>query len=528
MKLSQIKNTFANLSAQDRQALAEWAEEKARLMRADPLNHGFTPHPGQLEVHSSKSKEVLLVAANRFGKSVTGMREALWRATGTHPYKKVRPHEVIWCGFVDYGFYNKVTKRLFREWCPKDSLIAFHEAEKWAEIRRSDGGVCSIYFLSYEMGRESWQGGKVDFVWLDEELPEDIFREAYARVIDARGDLLLTQTPVSGLGWAYDEIYLPARAGVRKTHIVQGALAERDPDREYEVGESLVPHLDREQIVRFASIIRNPDERAIRIFGEFRGRSGGVYQYKPEIHLVRGFKVPHHFEVWGGVDPGYHGFAAVLLAMDPLGKAAVVGEYFSQKEPHTVRIEALWKLCQETLPLEEDDFVVFYCDTANPQDIQELNIWANQSGTRMVFTALGQGLKARTAGIQRVQEYLDPRPGRTPPPWVVREMENPTESEPMLYLSSSLGSRWQEEEAGFDTSRLIWELQRYTWKRRRRGGEPTDADEDSAGGAHMLAALRYAMMARLSAPEAPEEDTHATRIARHIERVEKQFLENRE
>jgi phage terminase large subunit-like protein len=524
--LSSIRNVATELKPESLKAMAEWVGERERFLREDPLNYGFAPHPAQLQVHQSTKNEVLVIGANRSGKSTLAMREVLWRATMTHPYKEVRPCEVIWCGFVDFGFYNKVTKRLFDEWVPKNYLIQFHETEKWAKLKRKDGGTCVIFFLSYESGRMSWQGGAVDFIWLDEELPLEIYQEASARLVDRRGQMLLTQTPVSGIGWIYDTIYLPAMTDTRKqTQIVHMPLAKRDPSQPYEIGEIMVPHMDREQVVRMAlTTCRDDDERAIRIFGEFRGRTGGVYKiYDPDVHLIPAFRVPEHFVVWGGVDPGYHGFAAVCFAQSPMGRIFVPLEFYSQQESHTARVTALWQALKDTFRIPDDDWFVFYCDTANPQDIMELNVWSQKAGARMVFTSLDHGLKAREAGIQRVQEYLQPLAGRTTPHEVKRP--TPPKGEPMLYFFDSLNSNWVEGEEAVATSRLLWEVQRYSWRRARRNeAHPTDADEKSAGGAHMLAALRYGIMARLAAPDQPEGDGPRARwdpyVREHMERLE--------
>jgi phage terminase large subunit-like protein len=525
--LDGLQNSAAGASREAQAAMAQWVAEREALVKKNPLQYGLPPHSGQLKVHRSTSQEVLLIAANRWGKSTAGMREVLWRATGTHPYKRTRPHSVIWVGFKDYGFYNKTTKRVFDEWCPQDLLIQFHESEKWATFRRKDGGTCTIYFLSYESGRESWQGGKVDFCWLDEELPQDVYTEASTRLIDSGGDMLLTFTPVSGLGWAYDEIYLPALSGVRDTHIVQGALAEKDDSKPYGIGEILVPHMTYEKVLRFARIIKDPDERDIRIFGLFRGRSGGVYKmFDSATHVIPAFKIPRYFEAWGGVDPGYHGFAATLMAMDPTGRLYVTGEYFSQKENHTARAKDLWELILSIYPLEDDDYFVFYCDTANPQDILELNIWAQKAKARMVFTSLDQGLKAIAAGIQRVQEYLTPAPNRATP--TVVDRPRPKDGEPMLYFFETLKSSWQTEEVGHETSRLIWEIQRFLWARKRKGTQKDGADESTAGGAHALASLRYAVMSRVGAPAEPEAGASLTEAERHVEELERRLLKQNE
>jgi phage terminase large subunit-like protein len=525
--LTRVQNVAGSLAEEDRKALAGWMKEREKALRDDPLNYGYPPHSAQLRVHQSTANEVLVVGANRSGKSTGSMREVLWRATMTHPYKRVRPCEMIWCGFVDFSFYLKVTKRLFDEWMPKQYLIQFHESEKWAKVKRRDGGVCTIYFMSYESGRATWQGGAVDYMWLDEECPQEIYHEATARLVDRRGGMLLSQTPLGGLSWLYDEIYLPAITGTRQnTDVIVMPLARRDPDMPLEVGEILVPHLDREQVMRLARAARDADERAIRIFGEFRGRSGGVYKtFDPQVHVVPPFKVPHYFTCWGGVDPGYHGFAAVCMAMSPQGQIYVPLEFFSQQESHTERSKALWQKIQETFTLNENDYFVFYCDTANPQDILELNTWSMQVGARMVFTSLDQGLKAREAGIQRVQEFLHPLPDRTTPKEVKRP--RPDAGEPMLYFMDNLNSTWTEAEDEVTTSRLLWEIQRYVWRRlRRNDSHPSDADEKSAGGAHALAALRYGIMARTGPPgEVPRQDPRADwdpRVRQHMETRERE------
>lgn len=482
---------------------------------ADPLNYGQRPHVFQELMHMSPAKLTLFVAANRLGKSVGGMREVLWRATGTHPYRPFKPIEMIWCGFPSYPFFRETTRPHFTALCPKDRLIQFHETEYWAKIRREDGGVCTIFFKPYEQGRDKWQGAAVDFMWLDEEPPEEIFREGLARLIDKNGDMLLTFTPVSGMGWLYDRLYLPGVAEwtkpveERDINVIQAGLATRDPEREFEVGEPLVPHLTREQIVRFASGIPDPDERSIRVFGEFKARSGLVYkQFRPEIHLVPAFDIPRHWEVWAGVDPGYHGFAVVFFAQGPDGRTYVVDEFFSQQEPTSVRAAAVWEKARSIRDrFGPGDHLSVYVDTEDPQLVRELNIWASEHRHPLSFASLQHGKKARLAGITRIQELLMPRNIPTPPQV---QRPRPKEGEPLLYFFDSLYSTWREGEETIEGSRLVWELSRYLWKRPPRNKPsappPDDADEHSAGGAHALAALRYGIMARVGAPEEYHED----------------------
>lgn len=540
--LSEVPNVAAHLPPEELKRLARVQRTREKSSKEDPLNSGFPPHVGQLKIHQSTSQEILLVAGNRFGKSTCGMREALWRATGTHPYKQIRPHHSIWCGFPDYNFFLRTTQRLFRRWVPRKYLIQYNRTEKWAVFRRADGGLCELFFVSYEVGREGWQGGAVDFMWLDEECPYEIYEEATARLIDSSGDMLISETPISGLGWTYDTIYVPFLSGSTRVEVVEGALAEYLPECEcghlpeqhgrdqhcsvegcacqklrqvweLGVGRSLVPHLSREQILRFARSIKDPLMRLIRIFGKYKGRSGGVFpMFDPRTHVVPAFKVPSYYERWGGVDPGFNGFAAVFGAQDPYGRTYIVGEYFSQHESTAQRAQEVWAMVKEIYGIreeDEEDWFVFYVDTEDPQTVLELNIWAQSNGTRLAFVALDQGLKARKAGIGRMIEHFMPDPKLPTPVAVMRKPDvpaRPVGGEPRLYLFDTLRSTWLMGDEALDVSRLVWEINRARWKKVPEGSRKEDLDDASAGGAHMLSATRYFVMARLSAPEEPEEE----------------------
>lgn len=534
LDLSNMPDVSATLDDSQRRIVEEHVRDELRRMREDPLRYGVPPHVGQEEMHCAEGQHTLLISANRWGKSWALMREALWRATHTHPYRRLRPHNVIWLGFPDFPFYLKVTKRIFDAWCPKKYLLQFHESEKWAKFRRSDGGECTIFFLSYDSGREKWQGGAVDFVGLDEEHPEDIYNEATARLIDTRGHMLQTLTPVSGMGWIYDRVYLPALRKEKPIQLVQGALAEYDDSKPLGVGEILVPHLDYDQVMRFANEIPDEDERAIRIFGQFRARSGLVYkQYRQDIHRVPAFEIPRHWYVWGAVDPGYHGFAVTVYAQSPAGRVYVIAEFYSQEEVTSKRFAAVQALYESIWPPEEGTdpgTIVFFVDTEDPQLVLEMNTQAAKEEVSLAFASLDQGLKAVKAGLLRVQQMLQPKKTlRTP-----AEVDRPRagDGEPVLYFFDTLASTWRDgETAHTNTSRLLWELSRYLWKKPKQQGQTQtdEPDKNSAGGAHMLDTLRYGVMARMGAPEPLKEEKYAAAgedawVWEHLDELEAEML----
>jgi len=66
-------------------------------------------------------------------------------------------------------------------------------------IRHVSGGASTIGFKSYDQGREKWQSETLDYAWLDEEPPADIYIEALTRTNATGGMLWMTFTPMLGM-----------------------------------------------------------------------------------------------------------------------------------------------------------------------------------------------------------------------------------------------------------------------------------------------------------------------------------------
>ena len=70
---------------------------------------------------------------------------------------------------------------------PHDALLehvparGIHDAVDHIKVRHITGGTSLAYFKSYEKGREKWQGESLDFVWFDEEPPQDVYLEGLTR-----------------------------------------------------------------------------------------------------------------------------------------------------------------------------------------------------------------------------------------------------------------------------------------------------------------------------------------------------------
>lgn len=507
--------------------VGRYLQAEIARMRRDPLNNSYPLHSQQRQFVARTGRRAIVLAANQIGKTEGEMRDVLHCARGEHPYRKLPPQSTLWIGCPDYPTYVRVQRPAFDKWCPAEWIIGeFHETDKYVDIKRADGGVCKIFFLSYDMPRSKWQGAAVDGIWLDEEPPEDIFNECQARLVTTRGWFILTFTPVEGIGWWYDRIWIPALLGQNGWQPFTAGMAEYDPDNaaECNVGRVLVPHLTREWVIDFAKQYPDPDERAIRVFGHVRSRSGLVYKmYAPDIHHVAAFTVPRHWPLWGGLDPGFHGFAAELFTQDEMGAVFRVGEFYSSHEATAVRLaglEAVVRAVRDDEPEVEEKWhpyrqddekpevlepVVFFVDTEDPQVVLELNLEAARIGAIAAFASLDQGLKARKAGILRMQQLLQPDMARARPELVTRP--TPATGEPTFYLCDVPESEWRDKDRLVHGDRLAWEMERYAWKPvTRQGVDPDDANDPSAGGAHALSACRYGAMARLGPAEEPKKE----------------------
>ncbi|UON42204.1 hypothetical protein IUJ48_08890 [Achromobacter xylosoxidans] len=68
-------------------------------------------------------------------------------------------------------------------------------------------------FRTYEQGGEKFQAETLDFVWLDEEPPHDIYMEAVTRTNTTLGPVYLTFTPLMGMSATVKRFLIDKHAG---------------------------------------------------------------------------------------------------------------------------------------------------------------------------------------------------------------------------------------------------------------------------------------------------------------------------
>lgn len=289
-------------------------------------NTGEKIHLKQMEFHKCAKRNRWVFGGNRSGKTECGAVETVWMARGIHPYRQNRKDVFGWVVSVSYEVQRdvaqaKILHYLNPEWIED---VVMHSGQKGSPstgiidtivVRNVFGGVSKIGFKSADQGREKFQGASLDFVWFDEEPPEDVYHECKMRVLDKKGDVFGTMTPLKGLTWVYDEIFLN-RGNNPEVWYTQ-----------MEWGDN--PYLDKDEV---KLLTESMDEETLesRRYGRFKQEGGLVYpEFDQNVHVIQPFDVPLEWQDTISIDPGLRNpLSAHFYCSDYDGNVYVVAEHY--------------------------------------------------------------------------------------------------------------------------------------------------------------------------------------------------------
>lgn len=318
----------------------------------------FEPNAKQLDYFATGliARERALIAANRFGKTLSVSLEVVAHLTGNYPdwwngYVYDRPINV-WAASVS----NKETNQNLKTYYVGDvnklgwihpSLILDHKPlENLYLIQHASGGISKLRFKSFEQGREGWQAEKVDIVHPDEEMPYAIYSEALTRTATTRpgdyGMIMPSLTPLKGMTLFLLHFMQKREDGEDVKNVASG-----------EVHNSIVyvsatlddaGHIPVEEKLRLYNSY-SPHEREARTKGIPSLGSGLIYPIMESELVVSPFDIPDYWPRCYGMDFGWHNTAAVFLARDPdNGITYVCGEYLAgQLTPQSHAVHLLSK-----------------------------------------------------------------------------------------------------------------------------------------------------------------------------------------
>ena len=319
-------------------------EQEKRKEKNKIFSYNKAPpfHHKQIEFHKCLKKNRWVFGGNRSGKTECGAVEVVYMARGIHPYRKNKKATTGWVVSLSQQVQrdvaqNKVLSYINPDWIvdismlsgkkdsPKNGVIDF------ILIKSVSGGISKIGFKSCDQGREKFQGTSLDYVWFDEEPPFDIYSECLMRVLDKRGEIFGTMTPLKGLTWVYQKIYLNPTSS---------------PDiwctfMQWEDN----PYLNQEEIKSLENTLP-ASELESRKYGKFGSSEGLVYtEFDERINVIEPFDFPAEWQDNISIDPGLNNpLACHFYCVDYDGNIYVVGEHFEAGKPveyHAKKIKAL-------------------------------------------------------------------------------------------------------------------------------------------------------------------------------------------
>ena len=434
-------------------------EEELRSREAQPLrsyNRGDKIHQKQLAFHRCKKRNRWVFGGNRSGKTECGAVEAVWMALGIHPYRENRKDVFGWVVSLSQQVQRDVAQKKVLHYLDRSRIaeITMLSGRKdnpeggiidQITVKNAFGGCSVIGFKSCDQGREKFQGSSLDFVWFDEEPPKDIYEECLMRILDREGDLFGTMTPLKGLTFLYEEIYLNRR---------------NNPEIWYEFMEwKDNPYLSEKEI---ALMERSLDASVLdsRKYGKFSTAEGLVYpEFDEAVHVIEPFAVPKEWQDLISIDPGLNNPTSVhWYAVDYDSNVYIVAEHYAAGKDVDFHAEKI-KEISERIGWHRDSKgrIEALIDSAASQ-----RTLASSKSVAELFYERGILVDTRVdkdlfAGISRVKSYFKQDNGF-----------------PNVYIFSSC-------------TNLIRELKSYFWG---AGDHPVKRDD------HCLDEMRYYLMKR--------------------------------
>ena len=298
--------------------------------KLENYNTGKIIHKKQVEFHKCTKRNRWVFGGNRSGKTECGAVETVWLARGIHPYKTNKKDISCWVVSLSTQVQRDVAQAKILSYINKDWLydVVMLSGRKdslesgiidYILVKNVFGGISKIGFKSCDQGREKFQGTSLDFVWFDEEPPEDIYKECRMRVFDKQGEIFGTMTPLKGLTWVYNEIYLNSS---NNKEVWYQTMEWADN-----------PYLSSAEINELTASM-SQDELDSRRYGKFTANGGMVYsEFDENINVIEPFNVPIDWYDNISIDPGLNNpLSAHWYAVDYDGNIYVIAEHFEAKK----------------------------------------------------------------------------------------------------------------------------------------------------------------------------------------------------
>ena len=384
-------------------------EEKRRSSSPLARYNRDKVHAKQMAFHKCLKRNRWVFGGNRSGKTECGAVETVWLARGIHPYRANKDGISCWVVSLSQQVQREVAQQKVLHYLDKgwiDEIVMSSGSKSSPEygvidylvINNVFGGKSKIAFKSCEAGRDKFQGASLDFVWFDEEPPEDVYQECRMRILDREGHIFGTMTPLKGLTWVYDEIYL-------NSHNSADVWCEF-------MEWSDNPYLSSKEVLQMSESMSH-EMLESRRYGRFTSGSGLVYPEFSEANVIEPFDVPSDWQDVMSIDPGLNNpLSCHWYARDFDGNVYVIAEHYESKRDvgyHADRIKDI----SASLHWKTDKFG---CLTALMDSAANQKTLNGQRSVAELFYEQGIAVnthvnKSLYTGINKVKSMLKPAHG---------------------------------------------------------------------------------------------------------------------
>lgn len=323
----------------DPSAILSQLQEGLSLQAKRPNVFSYKPHDKQFKFHSSVAKKRLYIGGNRSGKTVGGTVETIYWLKGDSPYRKVPPAPISMRAVaVDFNYgVDVIMLPLLQQWLPPSLLIKGSWEQSYDREHRilTLSNKSTLEFRSYDQDLEKFAGTSRHAIWFDEEPPKSIYNECMARLVDTDGDAWITMTPLDGLTWVHDDLYIPGLGDDPSIDVIEIDMHEN-------------PHLKPEAIKAFLDSL-DEDERRARESGHFITVGGKVFKnFDPNVHVIDPVLPPKEWQWYVSIDHGFNNPTAMIWhAVSPAGKIITFDEHYASEMTVKEHAEIFHQKCKE-------------------------------------------------------------------------------------------------------------------------------------------------------------------------------------
>lgn len=212
-----------------------------------------------------KSRTKMLAGPNQGGKTYAGCEEATWMMLGRHPFRKVKRGPVHgWVICYSQKQSRSIQKTIY-QLLPKHLIVDLDYNDTRGFVNglikvRCGPRPTDISVLEVKTAGQDTLGlasATLDFIWVDEPPPQEIWSELKARLLVKRGTMFLTMTPIGRpVEWLKDLVDkgkisfhrfslcvedCPHLTQRQINEQIEGYLAAEVPQRVYGLWEGVTP-----------------------------------------------------------------------------------------------------------------------------------------------------------------------------------------------------------------------------------------------------------------------------------------------